>query len=271
MAEPDSGRRGGTLAMPPADVRPPKMGELVARRLRRMIVDGELKDGDFLPHESTLLEHFGVSRPTLREAVRVLEAEGLIELRRGSRTGARVTVPGPEVVARPAALQLQLGRATLADVYVARSAIEPTAARLLALNSDADHGGLEEALEEVRASLEDAERFAVATARFHLRLVELSGNQTLALMAGMVHEIILRQTQSSVRTREAEAETPGGGAHGDPRANYRRAVRAYEKLIELVRAGEADEAERFWRRHLEVADELVLAGHQATRVIDVLD
>jgi DNA-binding FadR family transcriptional regulator len=249
--------------MPLADVRPPKMGELVARRLRRMIVDGELKDGDFLPHESTLLEHFGVSRPTLREAVRVLEAEGLIELRRGSRTGARVTVPGPEVVARPAAIQLQLGRATLADVYVARSAIEPTAARLLALNSDADHGRLEEALEEVRACLEDAERFAVATAQFHLRLVDLSGNQTLALMAGMVHEIILRQTQSSVRTHEAEADRPG--------ASYRRAVRAYEKLIELVRAGEADEAERFWRRHLEVADELVLAGHQATRVIDVLD
>ncbi|WP_236009037.1 FadR/GntR family transcriptional regulator [Actinomadura physcomitrii] len=258
--------------MPPADVRPPKMGELVARRLRRMIVDGELKDGDFLPHESTLLEHFGVSRPTLREAVRVLEAEGLIELRRGSRTGARVTVPGPEVVARPAALQLQLGRANLADVYVARSAIEPTAARLLALNSEADHRGLEESLEEVRACLaDDAERFAAATARFHLRLVELSGNQTLALMAGMVHEIILRQTQSSVRTREAEASTASGAAHDDPQVNYRRAVRAYEKLVQLVRAGKADEAERFWRRHLEVADELVLAGHQATRVIDVLD
>jgi DNA-binding FadR family transcriptional regulator len=226
-----------------------------------MIVDGELKDGDLLPHESSLLENFGVSRPTLREAVRVLEAEGLIELRRGSRTGARVTIPSPEVVARPAALQLQLGRATLADVYVARSAIEPTAARLLVLNSDADHGGLERALDEARACIDDSERFAAATARFHLRLVELSGNQTLALMAGMVHEIILRQSQSSVRARWAEAGASSGTAQGDRRATYRRAIRAYEKLIQLVREGEGDEAERFWSRYLE----------EATRVIDVLE
>ena len=62
------------------------------------------------------MEHFHVSRPTLREAVRVLESEGLVEVRRGSRTGARVRVPGPEAVAKPAALLLELSGATLADV-----------------------------------------------------------------------------------------------------------------------------------------------------------
>ena len=60
-----------------------------------MVVDGQLKDGDFLPNEAELMAHFGVSRPTLREAVRVLESERLVEVRRGSRTGARVRVPGP--------------------------------------------------------------------------------------------------------------------------------------------------------------------------------
>lgn len=267
MTSPEPGRqRGAVLAEPAGEVRPPKTGELVARRLRRMIVEGQVGSGDFLPHETALMEHFGVSRPTLREAVRVLESEGLVELRRGSRTGARVTVPGPEAVARPAGLLLQLSGATLADVYVARGSIEPPAARLLALTGDEErYAALEEALEDERGAIGNHENFAIGTARFHLRLVELSGNRTLALMAGMIHEIILRQTQSAVRAQEAR------GSGREIQADYRRALRAYEKLIQLVRAGDGDEAEQFWRRHLEVADELVLAGYEATRVIDILE
>ncbi|MYQ30625.1 GntR family transcriptional regulator, partial [Streptomyces sp. SID4956] len=246
-------------------VRPPKTGELVARRLRRMIVEGELKEGDYLPREAELLEHFGVSRPTLREAVRVMESEGLVELRRGSRTGARITLPGPEAVARPAALQLQLNGTTLADVYAARSAIEPPAARLLALSRDEQrHTALENALDEERANLDDPDRFATGAAQFHLRLVQLSGNQTLAIMAGLVHEIILRQTRSVVLARQRWEPTVAQEHRG-------RAVRAYQKLIALVRAERAEAAEAFWRKHLEVADELVLTGHHATRVIDILD
>ena len=95
--------RGGTT------IRSPKTAELVAGTLRRMVVDGQLKEGDFLPNEAELMTHFGVSRPTLREAVRVLESERLVEVRRGSRTGARVRVPGPEIVARPAGRVRQHG------------------------------------------------------------------------------------------------------------------------------------------------------------------
>lgn len=116
----------------PGAVRSPKTAELVARTLRRMVVEGQLQDGDFLPHEAELIAHFGVSRPTLREAVRVLESERLVEVRRGSRTGAKVCVPGPEIVARPAALLLALSGTTLADVMTARTAIEPPAAKMLA-------------------------------------------------------------------------------------------------------------------------------------------
>ena len=75
-------------------VRSPKTAELVARSLRRMVVDGDLKDGDYLPNEAELMTHFGVSRPTLREAVRLLKSERLVEVRRGSRTGAGYGCPG---------------------------------------------------------------------------------------------------------------------------------------------------------------------------------
>ncbi|MYQ35429.1 FadR/GntR family transcriptional regulator [Streptomyces sp. SID4956] len=258
--------RAQSSGVPAAEaVRPPKTGELVARRLRRMIVEGELKEGDYLPREAELLEHFGVSRPTLREAVRVMESEGLVELRRGSRTGARITLPGPEAVARPAALQLQLNGTTLADVYAARSAIEPPAARLLALSRDEQrHTALENALNEERANLDDPDRFATGAAQFHLRLVQLSGNQTLAIMAGLVHEIILRQTRSAVHARHQASPAVSHREH-------ERALRAYQKLVTLVRSGRGDAAELYWREHLDVADDLVLADVRTTRVIDILD
>src|SRR5215208_4915010 len=133
-----------------APIRSPKTAELVAGTLRRMVVDGQLKEGDYLPNEAELMAHFGVSRPTLREAVRVLESERLVEVRRGSRTGARVRVPGPEIVARPAGLLLELSGATISDVMTARSGVEPMAVRLL---TDA---GSAEAFDELDRMLEEA-------------------------------------------------------------------------------------------------------------------
>src|SRR5215207_5471314 len=100
--------------------RVPKTAELVARRLRQQIVGRVLLEGDALPSEVMLTEEFGVSRPTLREAFRVLEAEGLITVRRGARGGARVHAPNTDVAARYAGLVLEHQGTTLADVYAAR-------------------------------------------------------------------------------------------------------------------------------------------------------
>src|SRR5947208_1536000 len=113
-------------------VRVPKTAELVAAELRRQIVRGELKAGDALPPETNLMEQFGVSRPTLREAFRVLESEALITVRRGSRGGARIEVPTGDVAARHAGLLLQVRGTTLGDVYRARMIVEPPAAGMLA-------------------------------------------------------------------------------------------------------------------------------------------
>ena len=104
-------------------VRVPKAGEMVAAQLRRQIVLGELKEGDQLPPESVLMEQFGVSRPTLREAFRILEAEGAITVRRGVRGGARVQVPDIGVAARHIGLLLQYRGALLSDVYEVRAVL----------------------------------------------------------------------------------------------------------------------------------------------------
>lgn len=246
-------------------IRTPKTAELVALKLRRMIVDGELKDGDHLPHEAELMEHFSVSRPTLREAVRVLEAERLVEVRRGSRSGARVCVPGPEVVARPASLLLELSGATVSDVFVAREAIEPAAARILAeTGSDEAFAELETILDEEIPVAFAAGEFGSAISRFHLRMVQLSGNATLALIAGMLHEIFERHTTSVARDRSfAEGEAA--------QERYRLFVRSLRRLIKLLRDRDGDGAFSHWHEHMAAARVMALAGREDTEVRDILD
>ena len=98
------------------------------------------------------MARFGVSRPTLREAFRVLESESLITIRRGARGGARVQPPGREVAARYAAFTLEYRGVTLRDVYDARAALEvPSVGKLALDRTDDDLAVLEAALESQEA------------------------------------------------------------------------------------------------------------------------
>jgi len=241
-------------------VRSPKTAELLAQTLRRMIVDGRLTDGDFLPHEADLTAHFQVSRPTLREAVRILESDRLVEVRRGSRTGARVRVPGPEIVARPAGLLLALAGTTLADVMTARIGIEPYAARLLAENgTDEAQKELDRLVGEIPVAWERGE-LGPASANLHLRLSELSGNVTLAMIAGMLHEISERHTAAAFI----------GARNVIPKAQYSKLMRSYTRLVELVMSRNGAETEAHWRRHMENSAAALLKGHEKTRVRDIM-
>src|SRR5262249_11182928 len=90
-----------------APVRIRKTAEVVADDIRRMILTGRLKEGDTLQPEAQIIADFCVSRPSIREAFRILESEKLISISRGSRGGARVHAPSPELVARYAGFVLE--------------------------------------------------------------------------------------------------------------------------------------------------------------------
>ena len=111
---------------------PREKPQQIADELRRQIVSGELDEGDLIGHEPELIERFGVSRPSLREALRILEAEGLISVVRGVQGGVVVHAPDQRLTARTAALVLQARKVSLADVFEARTIIEPAAVRLVA-------------------------------------------------------------------------------------------------------------------------------------------
>src|SRR3954462_14589391 len=158
----------------PALVRVPKMAELVAHRLRRQIVAGDLSGGDALPPEAALMAQFGVSRPTLREAFRVLESEGLISVRRGAHGGARVQTPNGDTAARYAGLVLEYRGTTLEDVYDARNIIEPPCAGLLAKRrTQADIKQLRAAVDDAREALDDPNTLIRVHNEFHALMIEL--------------------------------------------------------------------------------------------------
>ncbi|WP_395106214.1 FadR/GntR family transcriptional regulator [Actinomadura sp. SCN-SB] len=244
-------------------IRVPKAGELVAGQLRRQIILGELEAGQALPPETALMDHYGVSRPTLREAFRVLEAEGLISIQRGARGGARVHLPDPSVSARYAGVLLQYRGATLADVYEARTILESRAAGLLAARrTRSEVDALDAALQESRrAAAEDPYRFVGVDERFHLLVVELGGNETLALLVEMLYYIV-----AAANISVTEHDTSDEQAF----ASVRRAHRMHERLVALIRDGDAEGAEFLWRRHLEGIAKLLTEELGARTVLDLL-
>jgi GntR family transcriptional regulator, transcriptional repressor for pyruvate dehydrogenase complex len=245
-----------------AHVRVPKMAELVAGRLRKQIIDGDLLEGDSLPSEAVLMEQFGVSRPTLREAYRVLESEALITVRRGAHGGARVHVPDSNVVARYAALVLGYRTVTLRDVYAARAVIEPGCAAMAAQRGRGVN------LDQLRAAVADAEhsaddpiRFIERQTSFHKLLVSASGNQTMLLLYEMLQRII--ETSDIIHGQQ------DAGSEANIRAN-KKGLRAHRQVIELIQQCDADGAAQAWRKHLDGAEEYLLGSDDPVAVPDLV-
>ncbi len=243
-------------------VRPQKMADMVAGRIRQMIARGELSDGEWLPTEPQLMERFGVSRPTLREALRLLEADSLVTIRRGPPGGARVTIPGPEAAAAQFGMLLTLSGTTLRDVYEARTVIEPAAARRIAeRGTAAQRRQLAALLDVLRENVDDPLAFGRSTTSFHVGLMRLSGNKTLATVVGMLVEIIDRHIERMyTELRRTGQELTTGN---------RRALRSYEKLVDLVVARDGAGAEKHWIRHMRAVGQYLLHDTDPT-VVDLL-
>lgn len=242
-------------------MRLPKMAELIAGQLRRQIVRGELREGDALPSESELLERFGVSRPTLREAFRVLESESLITVRRGAHGGARVQLPNIDVAAKYAGLVLEHSGTTLDDVYEARILMEPPIVGLLATRRTAeDLVRLRAALDEHDAAADDPRRSIRTHTAFHALLIELAGNQTLKVLTGMVQHII------DLANWEQVEATQGAPEHA---AASKRGLKAHHRIVDLIEDGSQAGVEELWHKHLTEARDYLLRS-DVTTVLDLM-
>ena len=236
-----------------------KAGEVLANQLRRQIVTGELENNELLPAEPVLMEQFGVSRPTLREAFRVLESEGLLEINRGARGGARVQVPTVDVIARYAGLVLEYRRATIMDVDSVRDVLEiPCITSITARNDRKAIAKLRTAVDAAEKEKDEGRRLDVQR-DFHPLLVELGGNQTISVLYGAIESIL-----------EIADHRAGELAGAAGKAAQHEGARSHRKLIELLEAGDSEGAEKLWRRHIEATKDFHVSSGGPTALLALL-
>jgi GntR family transcriptional repressor for pyruvate dehydrogenase complex len=206
-----------------------------------------LRDGDMLPKLEELLEEFQVSKPSLREALRILETEGLITVRRGNVGGATVHAPGHRDAGYMIGLVLESRNVTIGDLAEAIQRVEPICAALCAGRSDRKKAVLPKLRaiqEEMRRQSGDDIGFAEQGRRFHEALVALSGNETMKVIVGALEAVW--------SARERDWAQRASTAHRFPAAETREAgLHAHERLLELIEKGDSAGAARVATRHLE--------------------
>lgn len=241
-------------------LREPKMADRVATVLRRMFIRGEIAEGAMLPPASDLMEQFGVSRPTLREAFRILESESLVKIERGVHGGARVTRPRRETLARLAGLILEYDGVTLRDLFDARITIEvPMAVQLAEAADPATIAQLERIVER-ESQIVGGDESPHVLNDFHTAIARLSGNRTLELVSDMLYHLIEHAHLSLQPMKGPRAEQA-----------MRRSCKTHQMSLDLIKAGDADAAGELWLHHLKKVEEFVLSRSDMSSVLDLLE
>jgi GntR family transcriptional repressor for pyruvate dehydrogenase complex len=235
-------------------LRQPRLAEMVADVLRRRILSGQLADGDLLPKQEQLLDEFGVSKPSIREALRILETEGLVQVRRGKLGGGVVQAPPADATAHSIELALRARGVSADEVAAALRHLEPACAGLCAARDDramavvprlrAAHAAAADAVDDVR-------RYTVLSRAFHAELVASCGNPTIIVLLGALERICAEDSERWADEVVERGARPGRarGPITDP--EYRRgAIAAHERIVELIEAGDAGGAEQAARAHV---------------------
>lgn len=226
--------------------------------IRRRILDGSLAPGTLLPPEHDLAEQLGVTRPTVREAMRSLESAGLIE--RGARRRMAVTAPDKSVVTNAMHEAIVLHGISYRELWEVQSAVEPLAARLAASNVTPELiAQLRTNLDNTADCLDDPIALAEADIEFHDLVAQASHNHAL-LLAREPLGALLFPAYGTVIQRIG----PG-----------RRLFEAHSRIFHALEAGDADTAQDWMSKHIvdfkrgcELAgldlDDAVTSNHQAT-------
>ncbi|WP_323042842.1 FadR/GntR family transcriptional regulator [Gemmobacter sp.] len=229
-----------------APITVPKAADILANQLRDMIVGGRLSPGTYLPTERQLVSDSGLSRTSVRDALRVLESEGLITTKVGRSGGSLVTLPGREAVARSVEMFVRTHGIRLESLLECRVAVEPTLAGLAARNRTAEQLEEIEALhEDFRAAVDDVPRYKAINLDWHLAVARASGNEPLiALMEAISRPIRDAMDYQHVTTPELR----------------RTAVAAHTKIIEAIRDQDQASAFRRMDRHVSGYRNIAVAG-----------
>ncbi|MBL7494953.1 FadR family transcriptional regulator [Frankia sp. CNm7] len=242
---------------PPA---PHKIAHVLAADLRRQILRGTLQVDQQLPPEAELMVAFDVSRDTLRETLRILEAQSLLDIRRGRGGGAVVRRPGLSSASSYIALLLQLRGTTIGHLEEARSVLEPAAAEQVALRLGEE--GLDHLValhDNERAAEGDPLAFVTAVSTFDQAVTELSGNRSIAVITGILRVIHAGQVYAAIDTL------------GPPSAERiaRRVAAAHGEFLAAARRRDGAAAREAWSSYLLTSARQLAGRGRGRQPIDV--
>jgi len=162
--------------------RPASLSSQIVAEVRDALFGKRLKPGDFLGTEMDLAERFGVSRMAARDALRTLEALGIVAIKMGKGGGARIARGNPRLFAEALAIQLDLTGVSAGEILDAQRAIECLAAELAAENgTPADHARLTRLLAEAESQIDDVAAYTRLSREFHIAITEASHNRVLVV------------------------------------------------------------------------------------------
>jgi DNA-binding FadR family transcriptional regulator len=233
-------------------VKQPRLAEMIASDLRDGIISGELADGDSLPTLDRLMERFRVSAPSIREALRILENEGLITVRRGNVGGAVVHHPRPSAAAYMLGLVLEFQHVRVADLAAAMLELEPTCVALCAGRDDRATTivpKLRDALDKAEADVSgNPLQFGMNLVRFHEIITYECGNDTMILVVGALGALWASQAVPwPHKALQDDDHSP---------AKLRGMVKKYRDVLAAVEAGDAPLASKRLRAVLADPDTL---------------
>ncbi|MDQ3709597.1 MAG: FadR family transcriptional regulator [Actinomycetota bacterium] len=226
-----------------------RISQEIVEQIKEAIVGGGLRPGDRLPSERELTEQFGVSRVTVRDALRILEASGLIEIRVGARGGAVVTAPGAAMVGEGISNMLLLSALSPAEVTEARMVFELGTLSLVCERADdQDFADLLAICDQSKAALADGTYHVGLSADFHTRLARCTHNAAIEMILQSFQGPLLMSLR---RAKEAAPEM------GDP------GVAEHYEIVQALQDRDTERAYRIMLEHL---------GRTASRLgVDLID
>ncbi|HVI96845.1 MAG TPA: FadR/GntR family transcriptional regulator [Anaeromyxobacter sp.] len=222
-------------------VRKTRVFEDVARQIQRLIVDGVLKPGELLPPERQLAEQFGVSRTSVRDAIRTLELSGLVVARHGE--GNVVADVSVETLVAPIATLLLRKRRLVAELLDVRRMLEPALAARAAMHATAGEiARLEEILRRQREKTARGESTVEEDSQFHYAIALAARNSVVRTLLDVLMDL-LRETRSR------SLQVPG---------RLERSLAGHRRVLDAIRRHDAAAAERAVRQHLDEIESIVM-------------
>ncbi|HLC27217.1 MAG TPA: FadR/GntR family transcriptional regulator [bacterium] len=209
--------------------------EAIVNQIKEAVFRRELKPGDRLPSEKEMMRLFGVSNMAVREAMRTLEQQGLLQVRKGSGGGCFISEVNRDALTSFFSLAVVQGKVRLSDLTEVRLMVEPELTKLATLRGDTeDVKALEELQEEASILITSGSRVSQANIDFHGRVAIASGNDLAVMLVGSFRDLLLEHMSARTESKRAQLEVQ----------------KQHARIIEAVKKRDPERAGAEMREHI---------------------